>query len=50
MPSGGKREGAGRKIGSATSDRTAQFTKRITPVEKVMLEEYLNKLRGGKND
>ncbi|TWH48476.1 hypothetical protein Salpa_4635 [Sporomusa sp. KB1] len=50
VPSGGKRPNVGRKRGSATSDRTAQFTKRIIPAEKTLLEEYLNKLRGSKND
>jgi hypothetical protein len=38
----------GRPIGSTTSDRTVQFTKRITPIEKLQLEEYLQQLRATK--
>lgn len=48
MPRGGKRENAGRPTGSTSSDRTEQFTKRITPEEKRLLEEYLDKLRSEK--
>ena len=42
---GGYREGCGRKKGVKFSDRTAIFTKRITPAEKIFLEECLEKYR-----
>lgn len=39
---GGRKKGV--KIGSKT-DKTAQFTKRVTPEEKILLEQYLENLR-----
>jgi hypothetical protein len=39
---GGRKKGV--KIGSKT-ERTETFTKRITPEEKVLLEQYLEELR-----
>lgn len=42
---GGYREGCGRKKGVKFSDRTAIFTKRITPEEKIYLEKCLNEYR-----
>jgi hypothetical protein len=44
---GGKRERAGRPTGSTTSDRTEQFTKRITPEEKTSLDKFLINIRSG---
>ena len=41
---GGRKKGI--KIGSNT-ERTEQFTKRITPEEKIKLEKYLEELRKG---
>jgi hypothetical protein len=48
MPRGGKREGAGRPVGSTKSE-TVVFYKRVLPEEKRLLEEYLKKLRLDKN-
>lgn len=45
MPSGGKREGAGRKLGSKTTSYTATFYVRCTEKEKQLLKEFLTKLR-----
>ena len=45
---GGYREGCGRKKGVKFSDRTAIFTKRITPEEKNYLEKCLQEYRNKK--
>ena len=45
---GGYREGKKKKKGVKFSDRTAIFTKRITPEEKIYLEECLENFRKSK--
>ena len=45
---GGYRQGCGRKKGVKLSDRTAIFTKRISPEEKVYLEKCLQEYRNNK--
>lgn len=54
---GGKREGAGRPVGSKStkhkieySKRTEMFTKRITKEEKVFLEQKLEEFRKTKSE
>jgi hypothetical protein len=42
---GGKRNGAGRPVGSKVSDKTETFYRKVTPKEKTLLAEYLKKLR-----
>ncbi|MBR1625547.1 MAG: hypothetical protein IJ681_00215 [Bacteroidales bacterium] len=42
---GGYREGCGRKKGVRFTDRTAIFTKRISPEEKIYLEKCLQEYR-----
>ncbi len=45
MPSGGKRDGAGRKLGSKTTNNTTTFYVRCTEKEKQLLKDFLTKLR-----
>jgi len=47
MTRGGKREGAGKPKGVKYTERTEQFTKRITPEEKEFLEKQLEVFRHG---
>ncbi len=42
---GGKREGSGRKKGSKT-EQTVVFYARVTPEQKILLQDYLKKLKG----
>lgn len=51
---GGKRPGAGRKVGSKTApekrtDRTERLHYRLTPYELEKLKEHLEKIRKEKN-
>lgn len=47
---GGAREGAGRKAGSKTSNRTEIFTKRISKDEKAYLENCLQEYRKARGE
>lgn len=44
MEHGGKRQGAGRPKGT-TKPPTVPYYRRVTPKEKILLDEYLKKLR-----
>lgn len=50
MPRGGKREGAGRKVGSKTSNYTTSFYARCTEQEKEFLRFTLEWFRQINND
>lgn len=45
MSQGGKREGAGRKPGTKTSNNVTTFYARCTQEEKQLLQEYLKNIR-----
>ena len=46
MTRGGKRDGAGRKVGSkGNSERTQIYSARVTPKEKTSLKEHLKEIR-----
>ena len=45
MPRGGKREGAGRKQGSKTTNYSTTFYVRCTEDEKELLKNFLAKIR-----